>query len=159
VIDQIDTFFVATRGRLKVRAFADGAGELIAYERSDERGPKQSTYSRVECHDATALSEALARALPVRGVVVKRREVFLAGRTRIHLDVVEDLGSFVELEVVLGADESPEHGHQEARDLMTSLQIPATALVPEAYIDLLERQAARRPSAGSGGSIIPGQER
>jgi adenylate cyclase class IV len=159
IIDQTDTFFVVSQGRLKVRTFADGSGELIAYERADDQGPKQSTYTRVECRDATALSAALARVLPVRGIVVKRREVFLSGRTRIHLDVVENLGSFVELEVVLAADESPENGQQEARDLIASLQIPATALVPEAYIDLLERQAASRPSAGSGGSIVPGKER
>ncbi len=143
IIDQTDTFFVVARGRLKVRAFADGSGELIAYERADEQGPKQSAYTRVECRDATALSEALARVLPRRGVVVKRRELFLVGRTRIHLDVVENLGCFVELEVVLAADESSERGHQEARDLIASLQIPETALVAEAYIDLLERQPAR----------------
>jgi predicted adenylyl cyclase CyaB len=143
VIDQTDTFFVVARGRLKVRAFADGSGELIAYERADEQGPKQSAYTRVECRDATALSEALARVLPRRGVVVKRRELFLVGRTRIHLDVVENLGCFVELEVVLAADESSERGQKEARDLIASLQIPETALVAEAYIDLLERQPAR----------------
>lgn len=143
VIDQVDTFFVPARGRLKVRAFADGSGELIAYERPDGQGPKQSAYTRVECRDAAALSAALARVLPLRGVVVKRRELFLAGRTRIHLDVVENLGCFVELEVVLGADESPERGHQEARDLIASLQIPDTAFVAEAYIDLLELHAPR----------------
>jgi predicted adenylyl cyclase CyaB len=143
IIDQTDTFFVVARGRLKVRAFADGSGELIAYERADDQGSKQSTYTRVECRDATALSEALARVLPLRGVVVKRRELFLVGRTRIHLDVVENLGCFVELEVVLALDESPERGHQEARELVTSLQISEAALVAEAYIDLLERHAAR----------------
>jgi adenylate cyclase class IV len=141
IIDQADTFFVVSRGRLKVRAFADGSGELIAYERANEQGPKESTYTRVECTDARALSEALARVLPLRGVVVKRRELFLVGRTRIHLDEVEALGSFVELEVVLAADESPENGRREAGQLLASLEIPETTLVAEAYIDLLERQA------------------
>jgi adenylate cyclase class IV len=149
IIDQTDTFFVVSRGRLKVRAFADGSGELIAYERADTPGPKPSTYTRVECRDASALSEALAGVLPVRGVVVKRRELFLVGRTRIHLDQVEALGSFVELEVVLAADESPENGRQEALELLASLQISETTLVAEAYIDLLERQAASVPAGVS----------
>jgi len=140
IIGQRDTFFVVPRGRLKVRAFADGSGELIAYERADERGPRQSTYTRVECADAAALCDALARVLVVRGVVLKRRELFMAGRARIHLDVVESLGSFVELEVVLAEGDSLERGHREARDLLKALGIPEDALVPDAYIDLLERR-------------------
>ena len=143
VIDQTDTFFAVPRGRLKVRAFTDGSGELIAYERDDEPGPKQSTYTRVECRDARALSDALARVLPVRGVVVKRRELFLVGRTRIHLDQVEALGSFVELEVVLAADESAENWRREARELLVSLQISEATLVAEAYIDLVGRREER----------------
>ena len=140
LIDQRDTFFVVDHGRLKVRAFADGSGELIAYERSNERGPKQSSYTRAECRDAAALCEALARVLSVRGVVTKHREVFMAGRTRIHLDRVERLGSFVELEVVLAEGESPEAGQREAQSLLKSLAIAESDLVPDAYIDLLERQ-------------------
>jgi adenylate cyclase class IV len=139
LIDQRDTFFVVGRGRLKVRAFADGSGELIAYERANERGPKQSAYTRAECRDAAALCEALARVLPVRGVVTKRRELFTAGRTRIHLDRVEQLGSFVELEVVLVDGESPEAGEREAVALLKSLAIAESDLVSDAYIDLLER--------------------
>jgi predicted adenylyl cyclase CyaB len=80
----------------------------------------------------------MACVLPVRGVVVKHREVFLVGRTRIHLDRVENLGSFVELEVVLADGESLEAGRDEARELLTLLAIPEGDLVPDAYIDLLE---------------------
>jgi adenylate cyclase class IV len=142
LIEQRDTFFVVGRGRLKVRTFGDGSGELIAYERSNERGPRQSSYTRAECRDAAALCEALARVLPVRGVVTKHREVFLAGRTRIHLDRVEQLGSFVELEVVLADGESPEAGEREAQELLKSLELSERDLVPDAYIDLLERSPA-----------------
>jgi adenylate cyclase class IV len=145
IMEQADTFFSVPQGRLKVRAFADGSGELIAYERANERGPKPSTYTRVECGDAAALCEALARVLPVRGVVTKHREVFLVGRTRIHLDRVAHLGSFVELEVVMADGESPEVGRHEAQDLLRLLAIPDGDLVPDAYIDLLERPALRQP--------------
>jgi adenylate cyclase class IV len=138
VHEQHDTFFVVPRGRLKVRAFPDGLGELIAYERANQHGPKLSTYSRVPCRDARELAETLARVLPVRGVVAKHREVFLAGRARIHLDRVDGLGSFVELEVVLRDDESPEAGYAEARQLLAALDIPDSALLPSAYIDLFD---------------------
>jgi len=140
LLNQRDTFFVVPNGRLKVRAFQDGSGELIAYDRADDDGPRLSTYSRIECRDAAALADALARALPVRGVVSKRRELFLVGRTRIHLDRVDGLGSFVELEVALAAGESLEAGRLEALKLLDDLAIEATDLVPHAYIDLLERR-------------------
>ena len=141
IINQTDTFFVVSRGRLKVRAFSDGSGELISYERANQRGPRESIYSRVACQDARALSEALGVVLPVRGIVAKRREVFLVGRTRVHLDRVENLGCFVELEVVLASGEPVEPGHREAHDLLRALQIPERALVADAYIDLLETAA------------------
>lgn len=139
VIHQTDTFFVVSRGRLKVRAFSDGSGELISYERADQRGSKESVYTRVPCDDAPLLVRALSTVLPVRGIVSKEREVFLAGRTRVHLDRVENLGCFVELEVVLASDEPTEQAHREANDLLRALEIVESALVAEAYIDLLER--------------------
>ena len=138
IIDQTDTFFVVPQGRLKVRACSDGSGELISYQRSDQPGPKESVYTRVVCQDAPALVGALSRVLVVRGDVTKRREVFLVGRTRVHLDQVERLGCFVELEVVLSPGERVEDGHREAQALLRSLDIPSAALVAEAYIDLLD---------------------
>jgi predicted adenylyl cyclase CyaB len=137
-LEQTDTFFEAPRGRLKVREFADGTGELISYQRSDDRGPKESVYSRYPCQNAKALSKTLSKVLTVRGVVVKRREVIMLGRTRVHLDKVEGLGSFVELEVVLHDDESVESGRLEADELLRVLDIPPHALIAEAHIDLLE---------------------
>ena len=138
IITQTDTFFVVSRGRLKVRSFSDGSGELISYERANQQGPKESIYTRVACEDARALSQALSSVLSIRGIVAKEREVFLVGRTRVHLDRVEKLGCFVELEVVLAPGESADQGRREAHDLLRSLEIPERALVAEAYIDLLE---------------------
>jgi len=126
---------------LRVRAFSDGSGELISYERANQQGPKESVYTRVGCEDARVLSQALSNVLFVRGIVAKRREVFLTGRTRVHLDRVEELGCLVELEVVFAPWESVEQGHREAQDLLRSLEIPQRALVAEAYIDLLEKAA------------------
>jgi predicted adenylyl cyclase CyaB len=137
-IDQTDTFFVVPKGRLKVRAFADGSGEVISYDRPNRLGPTESIYQRVACEDARALSQALGSVLAVRGIVTKQREVFHVGRTRVHLDHVNRLGCFVELEVVLAPGESVAEGHREAHALLRSLEIPDGALVSEAYIDLLE---------------------
>lgn len=143
IIGQRDTFFSVARGRLKLRRFDDGTGELIFYERDDTRGPKTSAYSIAPCPDAAAMEAALDRALGVRGIVEKRRELFMAGRTRIHLDDVRGLGHFLELEIVLADGESAADGEREAADLLDKLGVDGAALVAPAYIDLLEARAAR----------------
>lgn len=137
ILHQTDTFFAVPEGRLKIREFSDGAGELIAYHRPNRPGPRQSVYTRYVCADAKALCETLRQVLPVRGAVVKRREVFLIGQTRVHLDEVEGLGSCVELEVVLDDAETDEHGERIARELLRALEIPDASLIADAYIDLL----------------------
>ncbi len=139
IILQTDTFFHAETGRLKIREFADGTGELISYHRPDAEGPKTSSYGISPTPNARVLKGVLGAALPVRGVVIKKRLLFLAGRTRIHLDQVEGLGSFMELEVVLAEGDDTKGGEQEAADLMEKLGIKPEDLVSGAYIDLLEK--------------------
>lgn len=143
ILHQTDTFFTVPEGRLKIRELSEGSGELISYHRPDQRGPKESVYTRCACQNAHVLAETLSGVLPVRGAVTKRREVFLVGRTRIHLDEVEGLGSFVELEVVLSDGESVEYGERIARELLRDLEIPESSLISEAYIDLLEHRRVR----------------
>jgi adenylate cyclase class IV len=126
------------RGRLKLRVFGSGPGELIQYERSDCKEPTESRYLCASTPEPAALREALSRALGVRAVVRKTRTVHLAGRTRIHLDRVEGLGDFIELEVVLAPGEAASRGIAVARELMALLEIEAEDLVEAAYVDLLE---------------------
>jgi len=137
LLEQEDTFFFSPRGRLKLRTFAGGRGELIAYERPDAAGPKTSSYEIVPVEDPPRMKAALAAALGVRGVVRKRRTLLLAGRTRIHLDEVEGLGDFLELEVVLREGEEPAAGEAEAERLLEALGVPGEERVSGAYLDLL----------------------
>jgi len=136
-IAQHDVFFRAPAGRLKLRRFVDGTGELIQYSRPDGPGPETSDYVLAPTADPDALREALARALGETGEVVKRRRLWLRGRTRIHLDEVQGLGCYMELEVVLAPDEAPAAGRAEAAALMTRLGVAEADLVDRAYIDLL----------------------
>jgi predicted adenylyl cyclase CyaB len=137
VIPQTDTFFQASHGRLKLREFADGSGELIHYERPDAAGPKESRYTIVHVEHADPLRRALTDALGVRCVVRKTRTLLMAGPTRIHLDQVEGLGAFLELEVVLRPEQEAADGERIAGDLMRRLGIEAEDLVAGAYADLL----------------------
>ncbi len=139
VLFQTDIFFHCATGRLKLRKFDVGTAELIAYDRPDQVGPKTSSYIRVDCPYPDSMREALTRSLGIKGIIKKRREVFLTGQTRIHLDQVENLGEFLELEVVLNADESEQHGVRTANSILEKLGIPSPSLVAGAYIDLMEK--------------------
>lgn len=139
-IAQDDTFFACPDGRLKLRAFSDGTGELIFYRRADDTGPKESFYVISPTSSPDTLRDALGLAYGVIGRVCKQRLLFMAGRTRIHLDRVEGLGEFLELEVVLRDGESAEAGMAEARELLASLRIAPEQLVSGAYLDLLAQR-------------------
>ena len=138
VIHQEDTFFHTPRGRLKLRVLAPNSGELIYYQRADSSGPKPSNYLIAATNDPDSLKALLVSCLGVRGVVRKQRLLYHVGNTRIHLDEVEGLGAFVELEVVLGPGQSEEEGQAVADELMAKLGIEESDLIEGAYIDLLE---------------------
>ena len=139
LIEQEDVFFPTPSGRLKLRIFSPHHAELIFYQRPDQEGPKTSHYQITPTADPAGLRSALAAAYGERAVVRKVRTLLLAGRTRIHLDHVEQLGDFLELEVVLADGESIQDGEAEAHELMSKLGLSAHDLVPDAYVDLLER--------------------
>jgi len=138
-IAQDDTFFHCDNGRLKLRALSAGSGQLIFYRRADDAGPKESFYVVTTTSDPDGLREALTLAYGQSGRVVKQRTLYIVGRTRVHLDRVEGLGDFMELEVVLAEDDSADDGFAEATDVMASLGIEESQLVQGAYLDLLPR--------------------
>ena len=144
-IEQDDTFFRVPRGRLKLRQFADGSAELIHYQRADTLDAKASDYVRVPVPDPAALREALARACGLLGRVRKTRWLLLKGATRIHIDRVQGLGDFMELEVVLGDRQSDEDGAAIAEALMHELGLAHAERIAGAYLDLLQPAS----SAGS----------
>ncbi len=138
VIPQEDTFFNVPHGRLKLRQLAPDRGQLIYYERNDTAGPKRSNYYIAETADPAALKTALTAALGLRGVVRKRRSLYMVGQTRVHVDEVEGLGQFMELEVVLRPGQSEAEGQAIAAELMAKLGVSESDLLEGAYMDLVE---------------------
>ena len=135
-IHQVDVFFRCERGRLKLRLFDDGHGELIFYTRDNEAGPKLSDYALAPTDDPASLREALARAYGELATIEKERMLLMHGRTRIHLDRVRGLGDFLELEVVLEEGEDVSSGERQAAQLMEKLAIGEESLIVCAYVDL-----------------------
>jgi predicted adenylyl cyclase CyaB len=139
VIQQEDTFFNCPNGRIKLRELGPHRGQLVYYLRPDVSGPKHSEYKIFETDDPAGLKIILTEAYGIRGVVSKVRYLFMAGQTRIHLDDVKGLGTFIELEVVLQADQTDAEGQAIAENLMHRLGILESDLIDTAYMDLIER--------------------
>ncbi|XP_043496999.1 uncharacterized protein LOC122520794 [Polistes fuscatus] len=141
LIKQLDTFFESKTGRLKLRRFEDGTGELIFYERLNTTGPKLSDYKKIDLNAKTYedMDKILSATNGIIGTIKKTRRLYTIDQTRIHVDDVDDLGSFLELEVVLKDNQDIDYGTKVAENIMKSLNINARDLISVAYIDLLNK--------------------
>jgi predicted adenylyl cyclase CyaB len=115
---QLDTYFQTRTGRLKLRESSLSGGQLIPYLRPDQPGPKRSDYRVVPVEDPDGLRELLAALLGIHRVVTKQREIWLYENVRIHLDRVEGLGSFLELEAVFDGATGGEDAQRARVDLL-----------------------------------------
>ncbi len=134
---QIDTYFRAPRGRLKLR---EGAIErnLIYYERPDQQGPKASNVTLYKPGPDAALKEILTQVLGVLVVVDKRREIYFIDNVKFHLDRVDHLGTFVEIEAI-DADGTIGEArlHEQCAHYLDLFEIAEEDLVHVSYSDLL----------------------
>jgi adenylate cyclase, class 2 len=134
---QIDTYFKVNNGRLKLR---EGKIEnhLIHYQRENKEGPKQSDVTLFKSDPKTSLKEILTKALGILVVVDKKREIYFIDNVKFHLDVVEDLGTFVEIEAIdnegtIGKDKLLE----QCQYFIDLFKISQDDLISVSYSDLM----------------------
>jgi adenylate cyclase class IV len=141
---QRDTYFGVERGLLKLREDLERrSGELIFYLRAHESGLRSSSYWRAPASDPEALRSLLTAAHAVTGVVTKRRRLFLHRNVRIHLDDVEGLGSFVELESVLAVAGSESPAEAEAlAEVIATLGLAERETIAAGYLELISASGA-----------------
>jgi homotetrameric cytidine deaminase len=136
VLTQKDTYFAAREGRLKLREEHDAA-TLIAYARADAATARTSAYHLVDVPDPAVLTAALDASLGTVVVVEKFRRLLLWDGVRIHLDAVEGLGTWVELEAVAPADSDLTDEHRKVAELRSVLKIEDDDVVARGYAALL----------------------
>ncbi len=148
LIEQDDSFYAVSHGRLKLRRLREAGGpwraELIPYSRADEASggaARASHYQRVPVPDPDALHAALATACGVTARVRKQRWLLQRGATRIHLDRVEGYGDAVEIEVVMTEERSDADGQAEAEALVQALGLRHAPRIAGAYADLIAAAA------------------
>jgi predicted adenylyl cyclase CyaB len=148
ILLQEDVYFNCKKGRLKLRTINNKISELIYYKRPDKNGSKLFTYDRcpIPGNQAKTLREILKETCGESISVTKKRELWMHGNTRVHLDVVKELGMFIELETVVNKKAIPQ-AKVEHEKVARLLQISKLPKVRWSYSDL-SRKAKNRNSAG-----------
>jgi len=135
VLKQKDTYFRVEHGRLKLREEEPGGATLVQYDRVDADEARESRYRVVPVDDPAALKAALESSLGVLSVVEKERRLLLWQSVRIHLDHVEGLGNFVELEGVAAPDSDLSQELERVTRLTEALEIPPERILRNSYSD------------------------
>lgn len=133
---QTDRYYELDGGRrLKVRSIDGGRSELIDYRRPEASGVRASDYT------VTSLASGEGPTGEPVVVVRKRREVLLIDNVRVHLDQVDGLGTFLELEAVVDAAHDEAVCRAQVDRLITALQLAESDLIRASYADLLAAEA------------------
>jgi homotetrameric cytidine deaminase len=135
VLRQRDTYFRTRRGRLKLREEEPGGATLIQYDRPDAAQARESRYRLSPVPDPEELRASLDAALGTLVVVDKQRHLLLWDGVRIHLDTVDGLGSFVELEGVAAPESDLAGEHEKVAHLQAALGIEE--VLTDSYSDRL----------------------
>ena len=135
-VKQEDTFFSVPRGRLKMRCDEQGFCELVYYLRENQKAPSISNYFRRPLANPPIKRAELENLFGVKGTVRKHRQVFIASNARIHIDDVEGLGRFLEIEVAVDRKCDANRATHFMRSLMEQLSISDADLIADAYEDM-----------------------
>lgn len=139
---QRDTFFRVDVGWLKLRESPGQRPQLIAYRRTMHAAqPAVSDYDLLEVSSAEHCKRLLGRMLPIDAVVEKQRDLWRHQHTRIHLDRVNGLGEFLELEAVVEGI-SADQARAELVQLLQGLGLSSAAVIASPYRDLLSQASA-----------------
>ena len=134
---QIDTYFKVNQGRLKLRE-GNIENYLIYYEREDIAGPKKSEVNLYKTEPGSPLKEILTKAFGILIIVDKQREIYFIDNIKFHIDIVKDLGSFVEIEAI---DSDGKIGKEklinQCRFYLELFQVSPEDLIPVSYSDIL----------------------
>lgn len=137
---QIDTYFNATHGRLKLRE-GNIENALILYERADYAGAKSSTVTLYNHVPHPALKAILSQQLGVKVIVDKRRKIYFIDNVKFHFDIVAGLGHFIEVEAIAKDENHAKAALQEQCDYYINFfKIQPVQFVEQSYSDLLLAQ-------------------
>lgn len=143
---QKDTYLLLGKNRLKIRE-QKTTSEVIFYMRANKKDSKESHYFRFQIPKMVEsfFKKMLYVSFTIKTVVIKKRILYIYKNTRIHVDEVENLGSFLELETVINANLPDKIFTDEHEDVKNRLELCTYTMIPSSYSDLLlNRESCNR---------------
>lgn len=134
LLRQKDIYYKFSKGLLKLRKVNEEY-ELIKYNRNEEKGERWSDYSLLFLKGEN-VEEYLHDLFQIETVVEKERKLYLYNNTRIHLDDVTKLGTFLELETVL-KDITKDEAIEEFDNVVRFLNLDISSQLKMSYRDLM----------------------
>lgn len=138
VLYQIDKYFLIGKKRLKLRN-TNGESQLIYYSRPDIQGSRLSKYYvfTFTNQQEVVIEKILSIFFAVKAVVSKKRILYLYKHTRIHLDEVENLGNFLELETVFDKKKPQYDFYHEHNAIIDTLGLSRYKKIKSSYSDFI----------------------
>ncbi len=134
---QIDTYFNAQYGRLKLRE-GNIENSLINYDRENVSGSKESQIILYQHEPNVALKNILIRQLGVKIVVDKKRKIYFIDNVKFHFDVVENLGTFIEVEAIDSKEEfTIEELKEQCDKYFDFFELTQNNIIDKSYSDLI----------------------
>lgn len=134
---QIDTYFNAQHGRLKLRE-GNIENSLINYDRENILGSKESQIILYQHEPNIALKNILVKQLGVKIVVNKKRKIYFIDNVKFHFDIVENLGSFLEVEAIDSKEEfTLETLKQQCDTYFHFFELTQNNIIDKSYSDLI----------------------
>jgi adenylate cyclase class 2 len=142
VDQQTDTYFNCHDGRLKLRQ-GNIENSLIYYRRPDTSGPKKSEVDLVKLAPKNNMRSLLAKSNGIKVVVSKSREIYFIDNVKFHIDTVEGIGEFVEIEAIdsdgtIGLEKL----NEQCSFYMQELGIQDDDCINISYSDMILKKAA-----------------
>lgn len=134
---QIDTYFNAQYGRLKLRE-GNIENSLINYDRENVSGSKESEIILYKHEPNIALKNILIRQLGVKIVVNKKRKIYFIDNVKFHFDIVENLGTFMEVEAIDSKEEfTKEELKEQCVKYFNFFELTQNNIIDKSYSDLI----------------------
>jgi len=136
---QTDTYFNIQNGRLKIR---EGTIEncLVYYERPNYLKPMKCCYDiiKFEPNDKTleSIKKILISSLGIKVIIEKKREIYFIGNVKFHLDSVNNLGNFLEIEAIGSEFDNEESLSGQCNEYILQLGIKEEDMIGLSYSDM-----------------------
>jgi adenylate cyclase, class 2 len=138
---QKDTYLNVSKGRLKIR---EGLVEncIVYYERPDDLKPKKCSYDILQFSpgdiEIESLKKILVSALGIKITVEKKREIYFIGNIKFHLDTIEGIGDFLEIEAIGENDTEEKILSEQCGRYLEELGVKDEDLIGVSYSDMIK---------------------